>query len=164
MKTKAIILSSGIWLTLPILLWNAIFINRLPAQYLPEIFNKDIPPLVAYGEAILRVFVFGMPLLFTIGISSQRQKRGLIWYLVGAMIYFLSWVPLLFFPESLWSKGFLGFFAPGYTPLFWLIGIGLLGEKFYFPVRYKPVYYIAPAFLFLIFHIAHVAIVYWRVF
>ena len=54
----------------------------------------------------------------------------------------------------------LGFLAPAYTPLLWLIGIGLLGENFYFSVRYRPLYYIAPAVLFLIFHCTHVAIVY----
>ncbi len=158
------IISNGIWLTIPILLWNAIFMNRLPPQYLPEIFNKDIPPIVEYGEALLRVLVFGIPLFFSIGFSSKTQKRGLLWYLAGVAIYFLSWGPLLFFPESLWSVSFLGFLAPAYTPLFWLIGIALLGEKFYFPVRYKPAYYIAPSILFLIFHIAHVANIYLRSF
>ena len=83
------------------------------------------------------------------------QKRGLLFYLAGVAIYFLSWVLLLFFPENLWSVSLLGFLAPAYTPLIWLIGIALLGEKFYFPARYKPIYYITPSVLFLIFHCAH---------
>ena len=153
-------LSNGIFLTLPILLWNVIFASRLPAQFLPDIFWKDIPNAVQYGENILRIFVFMMPLFFTFGISTHNQKKGTAWYLAGIAIYFLSWLPHLFMPDSAWSTSMIGFMAPAYTPLLCLIGIGLLGERFYFPVRYRPVYYIAPVVLFLIFHCTHSAIVY----
>lgn len=153
---------NGIWLTVPILLWNAIFANRLPLQFLPAIFSKDIPNMVKYGEIILRAAVFVMPLFFSFGIATKTQKQGLAWYLAGMAIYFLAWTPLLFAPNSTWSTSMIGFLAPAYTPLFWLIGIGLLGEKFYFSARYRPIYYISPAVLFLIFHCAHAAIVYLR--
>jgi hypothetical protein len=156
-------LRNGIWLTVPILLWNAILASRLPAQFLPDIFWKEIPDVVAYGENSLRiVVVFAMPLFFSIGLSTKTQKQGLVWYLAGTAIYFLSWILQIYYPDSGWSTSMIGFLAPAYTPLVWLIGIGLLGEKFYFPVRYRPVYYIAPAILFLIFHNTHTAIVYLR--
>lgn len=153
-------LRNGIWLTVPILLWNIIFASRLPAQYLPDIFWKDIPDVVKYGENIMRIVVFGMPLFFSIGLSTKTQKQGLVWYLAGTAVYFLAWIPLLFMPDSAWSTSMVGFMAPAYTPLLWLIGIGLLGEKFYFTVRYRPIYYIAPSVLFLVFHCTHVAMVY----
>ena len=101
-----------------------------------------------------------MPLFFTIGISTKTQRQGLTWYAAGVLIYFLAWVPLLFYPGSAWSLSLPGFLAPAYTPLVWLVGIGLLGDGYYFPLSYRPVYYIAPAVLFLCFHITHTAIVY----
>jgi hypothetical protein len=155
-------LRSGFWLTIPILLWNVIFASRLPAQFLPDIFSKDIPTLVIYGEGILRTVVFGMPLFFSVGIASKTQKQGAIWYLGGTVIYFLAWLPLLFAADSAWSTSMIGFLAPAYTPLLWLIGLGLLGGQFYFSARYRPVYYLAPVVIFLIFHITHTAIVYLR--
>lgn len=155
-------LRNGIWLTVPVLLWNAILASRLPPQFLPDIFEKDIPALVLYGESILRIVVFAMPLFFSIGVASKTQKQGAAWYLVGTVLYFLAWLPLLIAPNSFWSTSLVGFLAPAYTPLLWIIGIGLLGEQFYSSARYRPIYYIAPAIVFLIFHCAHTAIVYFR--
>ena len=59
-----------------------------------------------------------------------------------------------------------GFVATAYTNLFWIIGLGFLGENFYFQTlfRYRPVYYLVPAVVFLIFHITHAVIVYQRSF
>ncbi len=152
-------LRNGILLTIPILLWNAVFASRLPLQFLPEIWD-NIPAMVKVGENVLRAVVFMMPLLFSIDITTKRQKQGLAWYLAGMAIYFLAWVPLLFFPAGGWNTSMIGFMAPAYTPLLWLVGIGLLGEQFYFPLDYRPIYYIAPVVLFLIFHCTHAAIVY----
>ena len=59
-------------------------------------------------------------------ISTQRQKTGLVIYIVGAILYILSWVPLILFPQSAWSTSLIGFSAMAYTPLVWLIGIGLV--------------------------------------
>ena len=144
---------------IPILLWNAIFANRLPPQFLPEIFD-NVPVWVKVGENILRAAAFMMPLFFSMGISTQAQKQGLVWYTAGTLIYFLAWVPLLFYPGSAWCMSLPGFLAPAYTPLFWMIGIGLLGDGFYFPLRYQPATYIVPAVLFLCFHITHTTLVY----
>jgi len=68
--------------------------------------------------------------------------------------------------DSAWSSSLIGFLAPAYTNLFWMIGLGLLGEKFYLParLRYRPVLFIAPVVIFLIFHITHAVIVYQRSF
>ena len=87
-------------------------------------------------------------------------------YLAGVALYYLSYLAQIFFPDSAWSTSMVGFVAPAYSNLFWIIGLGLLGEKFYFParLRYRPVYYIAPAVIFLIFHITHAVIVYQRSF
>lgn len=153
-------LLNAMWLTFPILLWNVIFASRLPAQLLPDIFWKDIPLPVMYGENILRMVIFAMPVFISLG--GNPKKQGLAWYLVGTAVYFLAWLPLLFAPGSAWSNSMAGFMAPAYTPLLWMVGIALLGNEFYFPLHYRPIYYIAPAILFTIFHCTHAAIIYLR--
>jgi leucyl aminopeptidase len=69
---------------------------------------------------------------------------------------------LINFPNSGWSNSIIGFTAPAYTPLFWLMGIGLIGNSFYFNLPYRPWYYISTSILFLIFHNFHAFTIYSR--
>jgi hypothetical protein len=55
-----------------------------------------------------------------------------------------------------------GFLAPAYTPLFWLIGIGLIGDSFYFNLSFKRWFFICSSIIFLLFHNTHTAIIYSR--
>ena len=160
------IVKNGIWLTFPPLLFSLGFMNRLPPALTPALFNKGIPDILVNGENIVRILVFAMPAFFSIGISTKTQKQGLALYLAGVALYYLSYGALIFFPDSAWSTSMIGFVATAYLNLFWMVGLGLLGEKFYFParLRYRPVYYIAPVVIFLIFHITHAVIVYQRSF
>lgn len=164
--TKDDIVKNGIWLTFPPLLFSLSLMNYLPVALTPALFNKDIPAALLNGENIVRIVVFAMPAFFSVGLSTQRQKQGLVLYLAGLMFYFLSYAALILFPESNWSHSMIGVTATAYTNLFWMVGIGLLGEKFYFPerLRYRAVYFIAPVVVFLSFHIAHAIIVYQRSF
>jgi hypothetical protein len=43
------------------------------------------------------------------------------------LIYFASWLPLIYARETAWSKSAAGLLAPAYTPLIWLAGIALVG-------------------------------------
>lgn len=160
------IVKNGIWMIFPILGFSLCLMSLLPAALTPALFNQGIPDVLLNGENIGRIFLFGLPAFFSIGISTKTQKRGLAIYLAGAVLYYLSYMAQIFFPESAWSTSMAGFVATAYTNLFWIIGLGMLGEKFYFPSRwrYRPVFYIAPAFIFLIFHITHAVLVYQRTF
>ena len=160
------IAKNGVWLTFPILLFSLSLMSRLPAALTPALFNQGIPDMLLNGENIGRILIFGLPAFFSIGISTKTQKRGLALYLAGVALYYLSYAAEIFSPDSAWSTSMAGFVATAYTNLLWLIGLGLLGEKFYFPerLRYRPVFYLAPAFIFLIFHITHAVIVYQRSF
>jgi len=160
------ILKNGIWLTFPPLLFSLSFMNLLPAALTPALFNKGLPDALATGENIVKILVFAMPAFFSVGISTKTQKRGLILYLTGVALYYMSYGALIIYPDSAWSTSMVGFAATAYTNIFWMTGLGLLGEKFYFPasLRYRPVFYIAPVVLFLIFHITHAVIIYQRSF
>jgi hypothetical protein len=160
------ILKNGIWLAFAPLLFGLSFMSLLPDVLTPELFNKGVPDILVIGENIGRILVFAMPAFFSIGVSTKTQKRGLILYLAGVTLYALSYGALIIYPDSAWSTSMIGFVATAYTNVFWMTGLGLLGEKFYFPARvsYRPVYFIVPVVFFLIIHITHAVIVYQRSF
>mgnify|MGYP006935314351 CR=1 FL=1 len=151
---------NGILLTIPPLLFNLIFASRLPPAFSPEIFDKDIPSIIAYGENILRTFVFLFPLFMVLKFQTQRQKTGLRIYVIGVAIYFTSWLLLIYAPDSAWSTSLFGFLAPAYTPFIWLLGISMIGNTLCMKFPYRWWVYLIGVVIFLAFHISHVFIVF----
>jgi hypothetical protein len=153
-----------LWLLVPIMAWNVIFSSRLPKLYSPEVFWNDIPPFVANGENFFRLIVFILPVLMPMRIETQSQKFGLWLYISGTLIYFIAWLAQIYFPQSAWSLSVSGFLAPAYTPLIWLVGIGLIGEALYFSSPYRSWMYIVASITFIGFHLSHALTVYMRIF
>ncbi len=142
-------------LTIPILIWNVLLTDQLPKTTKPAIILQNISPLIIYGENIVRVIVFALMVFMPLKISKPIQKRGLLLFLFGTLIYFASWLVLIYYPDSLWSKSTLGVLSPAYTPVLWLIGIGLIGDTFYFNLPYKRWIFISLSVIFLVFHNIH---------
>lgn len=111
------------------LLWNLWLTDKLPSAYQPDIFEKDIPTYIVYGEHISRIGFMIVAYFMAIGIHKPLQKAGLVLYVFGLLAYFASWLPLIWVPHSAWSLSYLGFSAPAYTPLLWLAGICCIGEN-----------------------------------
>jgi hypothetical protein len=158
---KAInVFKNGVWLTLPPLAFSLLLMNVLPTALTPAQFNRDIPSTLLNLENTARVIVFELPAFFSISPSTKTQRRGLIIYLAGLALYLISYGAQNFSPESSWSTSMIGFTASAYSNVFWMVGLGLLGEKFYFlrGVRYRPIFYIAPAVIFVVLHTAHAAL------
>jgi hypothetical protein len=155
------LVSCGV-LTVPILVWNIVFTRFLPPELASSEFSRDIPPLVTYGENTLRVVVLVLPFLMPLKVATAGQRRGLWLFVVGTLLYFLAWVPLMSVPQSRWSTSWPGFLAPAYTPLIWLAGLGLTGRGLYRSWPFKPWIYIALACAFVAFHVTHTSIVYAR--
>ena len=151
---------NGILLTIPPLLFNILFVGSLPAAFSPETFDKDIPTIISLGENILRAFVFFFPLFMALKFESKRQKTGLIIYTIGVAIYFISWLLLIYAPDSAWSASLPGFLAPAYTPFIWLLGISIIGDTLCINIPYKWWYYMIGVIIFLGFHISHVFLVF----
>ena len=149
-------------LIIPILLGNVIFAKRLPVAFQPEVFGRNIPPFIKYSEITLRIFVLIFPVLMPLNISSPLQKSGLAIFLTGFILYTASWIALIKYPLSAWSRSAAGFLAPAYTPLIWLTGIGLIGDRLFFGIEYHPWIFFAAAFLFVVSHTAHTYIIYKR--
>ncbi len=149
-------------LLLPIMAWNMIFASKLPQAFSQEVFWKDIPPFIGTGENLFRLLVFILPLLMPLRVETQSQKLGLWLYITGTVIYFISWLAQMYFPQSAWSLSAFGFLAPAYTPLIWLIGIGLLGSTLYFSSPYRSWMYILTSIIFIGFHLSHTLTIYLR--
>lgn len=99
-----------------------------------------------------------------ITINKTAGKKGLIVYSIGSVFYYLSRLFLMYAPNSWWSTSALGFIAPAYTPIIWLVGIGLMADSYYFKIKYTKWHYIIPSIIFSIFHITHTILVYMRVY
>jgi hypothetical protein len=140
--------------------WNIVFAGKLPRLYSPDVFEENIPAFITNGENIFRLIIFILPLLMPIRIETQTQKIGLAIYIAGTLIYFLSWLAQMYFPQSTWSLSVFGSLAPAYTPLIWLTGIGLIGSTLYFASPYRSWMYITLSFLFTAFHVSHAWAVY----
>jgi len=149
-------------LLLPILLWNVIFMKVLPVQFQKATFWHNIPKYIKFPENILRIVVFVFPLLMKFSIAEPHQRLGFMLYILGYAYIFLSWVAQIYFPQSAWSKSCWGFGAPAYTTIIWFIGIGLIGSSLFIKIPYHYSVYLILSALFVIFHSAHVYIVYSR--
>ena len=162
---KTDIIKNGIWLTFPSLLLSLGLMAVLPRALTPAQFNEGIPDALVIIESTGRVLVFGIPAFFSIGLSTKTQKKGLALYLTGMTLYRLSNATQNFFPNSDWSTSALGLAASAYTNVFWMIGLCLLGKKFYFTarLRYRPIFYIAPEVVLVAVHTAHALLYHQRV-
>lgn len=148
-------------LILPILIWNILLTEKLPANYRPEIFSGGIPIALTYVENISRFLLFVIAFLMPLNLHTHKQKVGLYIYLSGLLFYFVSWILLIFFPVSAWSNSVIGYAAPAYTPLVWIAGIAIIGNSFSFSLPFKRWVFIAVSAVFLAAHISHAVLVYY---
>jgi hypothetical protein len=149
-------------LLLPAMAWNIVMTRYLPSAFQPAQFWREIPAPLALAENTLRIAVFILPFLMPLGVATPRGRRALLVFIAGTLVYFASWMALILCPDSVWSRSLLGFAAPAYTPLLWLLGIALLGERLFWGAFYRWWMYLALSVAFLFAHIAHTALVFSR--
>jgi hypothetical protein len=152
--------ANGFVLLIPVLLWNVALASELPPGYSkPELWDA-IPRALAVAENGLRAAVFALPLVMRIGVSSRRQRAGLIVYAVGLVAYGASWMAEIWLPASAWSRSAAGFMAPAYTAAIWLVGIGMVGERLHRNLPYHPNAYFVFCGAFIVVHTAHAWLVF----
>jgi hypothetical protein len=119
------------WLILPLLAWNIIFGSKITQGQITSDAHSSAWLLGA--ENVFRLATFILPLLLSLPRGTEwhsaSSKIGLAVYIVGTLVYFASWLPLMVAPQSAWSLSIPGLFAPRLTPLISLIGIALLAES-----------------------------------
>lgn len=151
------------WLMLPPLAISGLLGGALPPVYQPDVFWLDIPAIIGWPETLFRLLVTGLPLLLPLGMAAPRQRWGIGIYASGVLAYGLAWWPLIAAPQSGWSTSLIGFAAPAYTPLLWLVGIGLVGiTGATGRRRWVALSYAASAAIFLVCHNLHTLLIWQR--
>lgn len=163
MKTISKLLKNGLIPLLPIFAWNYIFISKLPLAYQPQLFNQDIPGFIILGENLFRFIIFIFPVFFELSMAKPVQRKGLAIFIIGVVLYFVSWLILVYMPGSSWSHHVIGFSAPATTPLIWLIGLSMMMERCYV-FNCSKWHYIIPVILFSGFHVYHSIYVFSRMY
>jgi hypothetical protein len=129
--------------------------SRLPKGYTSKEIWDNVPSWLNMTENIIRTIVFLLPLLLIFSLQTKTQKIGLGLYIVGLLIYFSSWLLQIFTPNSSWSTSIIGFMAPAFTTVIWLIGIGIIGQKSFVNIPRISTIYIFLCIVFVIVHTYH---------
>lgn len=116
---------------LPLLVLNAVLVSRLPSAYADD---SQVPGWLLALETILRVLVFGLPLLVRLALANPVNRVGLVLFVGGAVAYVASWVAAISVagaPEPLPPVVAL---APYWLAAVFLAGIALMGEAWWYLV------------------------------
>ncbi|MGB0429620.1 MAG: hypothetical protein ACPGLV_04040 [Bacteroidia bacterium] len=153
---KTYILKNCFLLTIPILVWNVIFYDKLPPLFQEEFYWDKIPTWLVFAENTTRIFTFILISFLGVTFDSQslRNKLGWVLYTIGTLVYFLSWVAL-FDNNDYTSQAILFEMGPSITPFIWLIGIGILSKPLHYKLQMIKWPYYAFTVLFLLFHNLH---------
>ena len=116
-----------LWLMVPLLAWNIILAPKI--TLVKVISDANSPIWLLAAENIVRMIVFAFPLLLPLRVQDTVSKTGLAVYLIGTLLYFITWIPLIWLPDSIWSQSAVGLLAPRLTPLLPFLGIALIGHS-----------------------------------
>jgi len=114
------------WLILPLLIWNLVLGPRITQPAILS--DAHSPKWLLIAENITRILVFALPLIIPLQTKDVWGKADLAVYILGTLIYFTSWLPLLLAPNSAWSTSPAGLLAPRLTPFLSFLGITLIGQ------------------------------------
>ncbi len=129
-----------LWLMLPLLAWNLVYSPKITDPRITS--DAHSPAWLLVAENVIRIILFILPLLLPLQVKEPLSKAGLIIYMIGALIYFATWLPFLFAHDSAWSNSTLGLLAPRLTPLLPFLGIAMIASSLAYGV-------LAAAFVFL---------------
>jgi hypothetical protein len=132
------------WLSLPLLAWNLLLGSKLTQEQIASAAHS--PAWLLGAENVFRLATFSLPLFLRLQLDSNLGKIGLAVYLLGRLVYFASWILLIWAPQAAWSQSLPGLFAPRLTPLIWLIGVALSANSWLYALL---------ATLFIFFHTWH---------
>jgi len=141
-------------LFIPVLVWNILLYKRLPEFYQAEKWDA-IPGLLDKAENLFRFFAFALPLGLRLEISGTVELYGLVLYVIGVLVYFVSWFIQIRFPDSRLAGTGFSRMAPAWTTIVWLVGIGLIGRSNFFGIRNGTVLYLAVVVTFVSIHTYH---------
>jgi hypothetical protein len=135
---------------MPVIIFNIIF-----TKYLPEFYLKTIKHPIVTIETIARIITIMVSVIMEIKLDNKIGKIGLIIYIIGILIYFGSYFMIIRVPAISFNNNIIILLTPYWTSIFWLVGIGLLGNKLYINIPYHYTAYILISIVFTIIHSIH---------
>ena len=127
-------------LILPLLAWNIFLGPKFTDQ--PITSDAHSQKWLLLAENAARILVFALPIFLPLEVKNAWSKAGVVVYILGTLIYFTSWLPLIFAPHSAWSNSPNGLLAPRLTPFLSFLGIAMIGSVW-------PYWVTATGFIFL---------------
>lgn len=112
-------LFNGFILVIPVLVWNLVFYRTLPLWHQIKIGNN-----LEKVDSLLRIPIFGLPLVFRFSVFTDIHQIGWVIYGIGIILYFASWIITISGNVNK-NQSVLTALGPAYTPILWLIGIGM---------------------------------------
>ncbi len=112
--------TNGFLLIAPVLIWSFAFWPLLPAGAGG---SGLVPTSFQWVEYVLRVMVFGMPLLLTISSRGWIGRVGWATYLVGLVVYVTNWSSWF---EGMDSSSITFLLGPYLTPMAVFFGVAAL--------------------------------------
>jgi hypothetical protein len=91
--------------------------------------DANSPAWLLAAENVTRIIVLAFPLVLPLRIQDAVSKTGLVIFVMGTIIYFVTWIPLIWMPDSIWSQSSMGLLASRLTPLLPFLGIALIGRS-----------------------------------
>ena len=137
-------------LFIPVILLNVLF-----TKYLPECYLKNISHIIVPIETIVRLILMALSIIMSIEIKDRTGKTGILIYITGLILYFVSYFILINYSETVVCKNMIVQLSGYWTATIWLIGIGLIGKKLFIKIPYHYVLYITLSVLFGIIHTYH---------
>ncbi|MEN8908150.1 MAG: hypothetical protein ABF289_19525 [Clostridiales bacterium] len=121
---------NGQWFLMPIYLWNIIFAQKLTSVgYMAKPVDLGVLGII---ENIFRIGIFAWPTFMLFNLKDENFKKYFTYYIIGTMIYFTSWLIIIFMPQSTIANTWFIKLAPAYTTIIYFYAIGKLGQNKYY--------------------------------
>ena len=95
-------------------------------------------------------------------IATKPERRALLAFVLGTLVYFASWLALIYWLHSPWAANIFGSLIPAYLPILVLPSLGVFGKRLFWGHFYRWWMYLCLCVDFLAAHITHGALVYMR--
>jgi hypothetical protein len=138
------------WFFIPVILFDLVFTKYLPAQYFQTTSSS-----IDLAENIVRTVLIALSMLMIINLNDIKGKTGILIYIIGLLLYFLSYFILINYADTVWGRNIIIQLSGYWTPIIWLFGVGLIGKKLFFKIPFHYAIYLTLSMLFGIIHIYH---------
>ena len=150
-KTIQYIGSNCFLFFIPVILLNILFV-----KYLPNCYLENISHIIVHIENILRIVLIALSTIMIIDIKDRFGKIGFLIYTIGVVVYFISYFILINYSDTaVVRKNMILQLSGHWSAIIWLIGIGLIGKRFFINIPYHYALYIILSIVFGIIHTYH---------